>query len=143
MGSIPGLGTSTCCEYGQKKCSKDFFFFLFGHPAAHGVPRPGIRSKPPLRPKLQLRHRRMWHRPSRCWAGDRACVLALQRGCRSCFATVRTPQDISDYIIYLPIYIIFLLIFLVSPEARGSSWARAGTCTTAATRVTAVTMLDP
>ena len=29
-----------------------FFFFFFGHPVAHGVPRPEIRSKLQLRPRL-------------------------------------------------------------------------------------------
>ena len=37
-----------------------FFFYLFiylffGHPAAYGVPRPGIRSEPKLQPNPQLR----------------------------------------------------------------------------------------
>ena len=29
-----------------------FFCFLFGRPVAYGVPQPGIKSKPKLRPKL-------------------------------------------------------------------------------------------
>ena len=29
-------------------------FFFFGHPVAYGVPRPGIRSNPQLRPMPQL-----------------------------------------------------------------------------------------
>ena len=32
-----------------------FFFSFFGHPMAHGAPRPGIRCEPQLQPKPQLR----------------------------------------------------------------------------------------
>ena len=37
-------------------CSLCFLFFLFDHAAAYGVPGPGTRSEPELRPRLQLWH---------------------------------------------------------------------------------------
>ena len=37
------------------------FVYFFGHPVSHGVPGPGIRSKPQLQPKLQVNTRSFTH----------------------------------------------------------------------------------
>ena len=49
--------------------------FFFGRLAAYGVPGPGIRSKPQLRPKPQLCQRGILK--ALCQAGDRTYMPAL------------------------------------------------------------------
>lgn len=58
---------------------------LFGHPAARGAPRPGIRSKPWLRTKPQLQQHQ---------AGDQTCVPVFPRRCQSYCAIVGAPGRI-------------------------------------------------
>ena len=65
-----------------------FFFFLFGHPAAYGVPRPGIRSELQLQPKPQLWQHRILN--PLYWARDRTCLPALPKHCQSHWATEGT-----------------------------------------------------
>ena len=61
-----------------------FFFFFFGHPAAYGIPRPGIKSELEVQPTPQLRH---------CTRlGSEAMSLPLQRYSRCNCATVGTPR---------------------------------------------------
>lgn len=64
------------------------FFFVFGRPVACEFPRPRIRSKPQLLPKLQLRQH--WILNPLCQAGDWTCVSAFLRGCWSHCATAGT-----------------------------------------------------
>lgn len=67
-----------------------FFFSFFGRPAAYGVARPGIRSKPRLQPKPQVQQSLILN--PLCWAGDQTCVPALPRCRQSHCATVGTLQ---------------------------------------------------
>lgn len=66
------------------------FFFFFACLEAYGVPGQGVRTKPQLRPKLQL-----WRchivKPL-CWAGDWTCDLLLPRYPWSICTTVGTPN---------------------------------------------------
>ena len=67
-----------------------FFFFFSCHPASGGIPRQGS----------DLSHSRNLHHSCGntrsfnplCWAGDRACVLVLQRNHCSLCTTARTPN---------------------------------------------------
>ena len=67
-----------------------FLFLFFGHPAAYGVPRPGIRSKPLFCPMPQLQQR--WILNPLCWARDQPLSQRSRDGCRSHCATVGTPD---------------------------------------------------
>ena len=69
--------------------SKFFFFSFFSCPAAYGVPRPGIRSKPRSGPKSQLWQ--CWILNPLCQAGDLTCVPLLPRCCQSRCVTAGTP----------------------------------------------------
>ena len=113
-----------------------FFFFFFGYPMAYRIPRPGIRSKLQLRPRLQL-----WQHQVTMPAGDRTCVSKLYRHCPSRCTTVETPYTIMFlYIQYLSAYLVrikcaiafffffFLVFFAISfwaaLAAYGGSQAR-------------------
>ena len=78
---------------GHILCLSKNTFILFGLPVAYGVPGPGIRSEPHLRPKLQLQQR--WILNPLCWAGDPTCIPALLRCCQSRCATEGTPKNTS------------------------------------------------
>ena len=64
------------------------YLFIFGHPVAYEVPRPGIRSEAQLWPKLQLWQRRILN--SLCQARDRTCIPALPKCHRSHCTTAGT-----------------------------------------------------
>ena len=61
-------------------------------PAAHGAPRPVIRSKSQLWPKLQLQQH--WIFNPLCRAGDPACVPVLPRCHWPHCAPARTPTNL-------------------------------------------------
>ena len=68
------------------------FCFGFGHPSAHGTPRPGIRSEPNLRTKPPLWQ---WRIPNPlCQAGDQTCVPVLPRCCWSHCTTLGAPNPL-------------------------------------------------
>ena len=82
-GHFPG------CIRGASLPFSFLFFHFFGHPAAYGVPEPGIRSEPKVPSKLKLRLR--WTFNLLCQAGDRTCIPALPRCCRSHCAPAGPP----------------------------------------------------
>ena len=68
----------------------DTFFFFFKHPAAYGVPGPGIRAKPQLWPMPKLWQH--WILKWLCCTRDWTSIPALQRHYQSHFTTVGTPD---------------------------------------------------
>ena len=48
--TLPWGGAGGMAEAATGAFFFSFFFFLFGHPTAHGIPRPGISSEPQLQP---------------------------------------------------------------------------------------------
>ena len=56
---------------------------------------------------------------------------------------IKTLVDLSKMISDLKVLLLLLLSLSATTTAYGSSWAKDQTCTTAATQVTGVTMLDP
>ena len=65
-------------------------FFSFGCPSAYGFPGRGIKSKPQLRPMLQLWY--LWILNSLCLARDWTRVPELQRCRQSYCITAGTPK---------------------------------------------------
>ena len=82
-----------------------FFFSFFGHPTAYRVPRPGIRSKTWLQPKLEL-HQHQILNPL-CQAGDWTWDPVLPRHCRSHWATAGTPPPWFSLSLFQSDYISF------------------------------------
>ena len=58
IGSLSDIAYYICLFYKDKVCLF-ILSYLFGHPVAYGVPRPGIRSEPQLRPMPQLGQRQI------------------------------------------------------------------------------------
>ena len=83
---MPGGGIAG--SYGSSKF-RGFCVCFLASPTAFRVPRPGIRSKPQLRPMLQLWQQ--WIFDPLCWARNQTCVPVLQRHWWSCCATAGTP----------------------------------------------------
>ena len=48
--TLPWGGAGGMAEAATGAFFFSFFSFLFGHPTAHGIPRPGISSEPQLQP---------------------------------------------------------------------------------------------
>ena len=61
--------------------SAKLLFFIFGHPAAYGVPGPGIRSKPKSQPLPQVQQCQILN--PLCWPGDQTHASVLPSHCRS------------------------------------------------------------
>ena len=81
---VLGLNTSVLTAQARvlflSSCSFFFFFiFFFGHPVAHGVPGPGIRSEPQLQPGSSTHCTRLGIKPTSWCCRDTANPDAPQR----------------------------------------------------------------
>ena len=63
---------------------------IFCRPRSHGVPGPGISSKPQSQPELKLQQ--SWILKPLCRPGDRTCVPVLPRCHQSHCVTVGAPR---------------------------------------------------
>ena len=82
----------------RERILKSFFFFffpLFGHPTASGVPGPGIQSKLQLQPKLQLRQ--CWILNPPCQAGEQTRSPVPPRHHQSHCITRGTPKILTSF----------------------------------------------
>ena len=136
--SIATWGTAVrflthCTTAGTPRKKKKIFLFFFGHPAAFGVPLPGIRSEPQLWPEPQLWQHQILH--PLCGARDWACIPVLPRCRPSRCTTAGTPQKKKKIYIYIFVCLFVFCLFVFSraaPGAYGGSQAR-GLITTVAT----------
>ena len=69
------------------------YVYFFHCPVAYGIPRPGIRSKPQMRPKPQLQQCQILN--PLCQPRDWTCIPTLPRRCLSCCTTAGSPLWIS------------------------------------------------